>query len=488
MLLIVERTERASQKGSYAMSGRVLLVDSVSTNRIILKVKLSAAYYDVTQAHSLEEAVALLPGAQPDLILVNARSLKQDAQICLERLRPEADGIDPPVVLLAETPDDALRVSALRAGFDDILSLPAKENFMQARLRGLMRRRHTAQTLQAHSVTARALGFAETQQAFERKAQISVISTDVAIAANLRGTLGQMLPQNISVIDSEKLMAHIEMSGNTSGQTDLCIVDVRNMFPEDALRLVADLRATAAMQNCPILPFVKDDAGNLAAALLDMGLDDILFASHSPAEIALRVVSQVHEKRATDNMRDHIQNSLQAAVTDPLTGLYNRRYALSFLKGLLSRKQDSGKTFAVMVADLDHFKRINDTYGHAAGDAVLTHVAEALGGQLDQTDLVARIGGEEFLIVLPDTTRFKTNDVAKGLCKAVRSLTLPLPGQAEQVAVTISIGVTLSNASERADMPIDARVSSLLEQADQALYRSKACGRNTVTLAARSAA
>jgi two-component system cell cycle response regulator len=152
------------------------------------------------------------------------------------------------------------------------------------------------------------------------------------------------------------------------------------------------------------------------------------------------------------------------------------------------RKKDANTTFAVMVADLDHFKRINDTYGHAAGDAVLRHVAEALGRQLVQNDLVARIGGEEFLIVLPDTTRFKTHHVARSLCKAVGSLALPLSGQAEKIAVTISIGVTLSNVSDRPSMPIDAHVSSLLEQADQALYRSKACGRNTVTLAARSAA
>lgn len=470
------------------MSGRVLLIDSVSTNRIILKVKLSAAYYDVTQAHSLDDALRVLPRAQPDLIIVNAESLKEDAKTCLARLRPEADGADPPIVLFSENPDDMQRVCALQAGFDDILCLPAQENFMLARLRGLMRRRHDAQGLRTHSVTARALGFAETQKAFERAANISVVSADKGIAATLRDPLVQMIRSKVSTIDTETLLAQVGSSDANLCQTDLCIVDLRDMIREDALRLVADLRAAPVMQYSPILPLVADNAGNLAAGLLDMGLNDVLFASHSALETALRVCTQLHHKRARDDMRTHIQDSLQAAVTDPLTGLYNRRYALSYLRGLLNTPEDAQKTFAVMVADLDHFKRINDTYGHAAGDTVLAEVANSLSHRMSGVDLVARIGGEEFLIIMPDTSRFEAHQMAKELCRTVRSLSHPLPGHPDLVGVTISIGVTLARAADLHDLPADARAAALLDQADQALYRSKACGRNTVTLASRTAA
>ncbi|MFK7938819.1 MAG: diguanylate cyclase [Roseovarius sp.] len=470
------------------MSGKVVLIDNVSTNRIILKVKLSAAYYDVVQCSTLEDAVAVLPGVQPDLIMINAQTLEGEAAQCLNTLRLDAENDAPPVVLFAESPSEALRITALNAGFDDVLGLPAQENYMLARLRGLIRSHRDTQSLRLQTTAARALGFAEQQHGFERRAHVSVVTDDRVSAERYWCALDKLVTHKITTSNPDTLMGRTKYRGADPCKSDMCIADLRHLRSEDALQLVADLRSSSAMQDTPILPLVAQDARKLAASLLDMGFNDVLFAHYSMQEISLRLAEQLRHKRASDDMRKQIRHSIQAAMTDPLTGLYNRRYAMSYLKGLLVTPGDADQTLAVMVADLDHFKQINDTYGHAAGDAVLAQVSHALGAALSENDLVARIGGEEFLIILTDTSRFEAHHMAEKLCRTIQRMTHSVPGGTDPIGVTISIGVTLCKASDLSSVPMDARASKVLEQADRALYRSKAGGRNTVTLSARTAA
>ena len=246
---------------------------------------------------------------------------------------------------------------------------------------------------------------------------------------------------------------------------DMVIADMREATRENALRLVADLRASIGGRDCPILPLLAADADDLAATLLDMGASDILFDGISAEEMALRLSIQLDQKRATDQLRDQIRGSLQAAVTDPLTGLYNRRYALSYLKCMLTEDGNANRNFAVMVADLDHFKSINDTYGHAAGDTVLAQVASTLSDKLRAQDLVARIGGEEFLIIVPDTSRGEAHRIAKTLCQAVQTLELQLAETGMPIAVTISIGVTLASAAPQNGVNSESQTRTLLELA-----------------------
>ncbi len=168
-------------------------------------------------------------------------------------------------------------------------------------------------------------------------------------------------------------------------------------------------------------------------------------------------------------------------MTDPLTGLHNRRYALPHLARIAERAQTAGRQFAVMVLDLDRFKSINDTWGHGAGDAVLIEVAERLKSNLRAVDLIARIGGEEFLIALPDTTLEAAQATAERLRRVVGDRPVPLPNGNGSIPVTLSIGLALG-----AD-PAAGSVEDLIGLADRALLGSKADGRNQVKVG-RSAA
>ena len=184
-----------------------------------------------------------------------------------------------------------------------------------------------------------------------------------------------------------------------------------------------------------------------------------------------------------------------AAKIDPLTGLYNRRYAEVYLKDILLRARENGRGFTVMMMDIDHFKGVNDRLGHAAGDAVLRDVAKRIRDNLRAVDLVSRHGGEEFLVVLPDIDGNEAVIAADRLRKIVSEQPILL-AESDSVSVTVSVGVAvatpewtsvahrISQASPQFDNPDagDPRIAALLAQADRALYAAKSAGRDCVTI------
>jgi two-component system cell cycle response regulator len=215
-----------------------------------------------------------------------------------------------------------------------------------------------------------------------------------------------------------------------------------------------------------------------AAIALDLGASDILYEPVDTQELAIRIRAQLGRKRQADRLRASLRAGLELAARDSLTGLHNRRYALYQLERMIARP---GRGVAVMMLDLDHFKAINDTHGHVAGDEVLRLVSRRLRAQLRSGDLVARIGGEEFLVALPDSDRAAALDCAERLRRAISETPFDIGGGGS-VTVTLSVGLALS-PSGSAENP-----AALIDRADRALYGSKADGRDQVTLASLPAA
>jgi two-component system cell cycle response regulator len=251
---------------------------------------------------------------------------------------------------------------------------------------------------------------------------------------------------------------------------------------------MSDLRCRGDSRHAAICMVQGDEDATLSAMAFDLGADDLVAPHVDPAELALRLRALLRRKRHGDRLRASVENSMRLAMIDPLTGLYNRRFALAQLGHFLRVMAQPGTAedgdVVVMVIDLDRFKSVNDRWGHSAGDAVLAEVATRLAAQMEDGDLLARIGGEEFLVALPSATLAEAGRRAEQLRDAVRAPSVTLPGGG-QLDVTISIGLALSG--RRRPGSFADPVADVIDRADRALLIAKSEGRDQVTVSRTAA-
>lgn len=459
------------------MGGKILIVDDVATNRIVLKVKLASAFYETVQASGGVEALNLARQMRPDLVLLDVELPDMSGIEVCEQLKADPATRDIPVVMITAFHDMARKMEALQAGAEEVFWKPLDEMVLLARLRSLLRARETAEQLGLRDGTYRELGFAEAAQPFGDQALVGLVAGRMETALAWKRDLQPLLSDRILVLDREAALGDF-----ANGKVpDVFVVAADLARPGDGLRLMSELRSRAGTRYSAVCVMLPAEARETAAVALDLGASDLIEAQADPAEMALRIRTQIARKRQSDRLRNSLADGLRLAMTDPLTGLHNRRYALPHLARIAERAATAGRQFAVMVLDLDRFKSINDSFGHAAGDAVLIEVAARLKSNLRAVDLIARIGGEEFLIALPDTTLEAAQATAERLRRVVGDRPVPLQKGNGSVAVTLSIGLALG-----AD-PAAGTVEDLIGLADRALLGSKADGRNQVKVG-RSAA
>jgi two-component system, cell cycle response regulator len=456
------------------MVGKILIVDDVATNRIVMKVKLAAAGYQPLLVADGASCLELVRQETPDLILLDMTLPDMSGLEVLQRLRAMAGLRRVAVVMLASGCDPAARIRAFELGADDVLAKPVDDQTLMARIRSFMRAGTLLAGLGAHQHDFEVLGLAEPAQAFHRPGLIAVLS--------LQPELGAALQQDLAVHLRDRVVVMTPAEALGEGPApDVFVLDADIDGKGSGLRLMSELRSRAATRHASICIMIPRDSAFVPAVAFDLGANDLVSARVSRHELALRLSRLLARKAEEDRLRASLEDGLRLAMIDPLTGLHNRRYGLAQLAVISASAQARGQDFAVMVADLDRFKSVNDRFGHAAGDAVLVEVASRMAVNLRQGDVLARIGGEEFLIVLPDTTLAEAEAIGRRLCENVEQSEIAL-GSAEALHVTISIGLAVSLASQPR-----AGVAQIIDHADRALLQAKAEGRNQVTIGRNAA-
>ena len=453
----------------------LLVVDSIATNRVAMKVELSSSWYDVNVASTGEEAIDKIKQLKPNLVLVNNTLSDMHIAEISATLKAQL-GLDaPPILALTELAET--RETLLRSGVEDVLTLPVDHSFLVARIRSILRTRAAESEWRLRDSTTRALGFAEPLQSFQ-----SVISVMCMHGQKIDAplyTLGLANDKGIA-FRCEQVSFALRDQASTTGAS-VIILGLPESAPERALSILSDLRAGANTRQSAIIAIVPKDRPDLAAQALDLGADDAALDTIPPGELVLRTRRLNTRRQATNGMRKIVIDGAEAATRDHLTGLYNRRYALPQLERVMEQARLSGRPFTVMIADLDHFKRVNDWYGHKAGDAVLVECARRLQDNVRSTDLLARIGGEEFLIVMPNCDQNFARKTALRLCQHISDIPVRIPDLDKTVPMTVSIGMTMCDPG---DPNVGARrmrrvsSSELLCRADKALYKAKETGRN----------
>lgn len=465
------------------MHGKVLIIDPIATHRIVLRVKLAASQYEVLQASSITEAMRVVGRTRPDLILCATSLPDGRPDKMLARMRKAGLTGKVPIIAIGAPVDPAERVRLLGAGFDDVLARPVDHPLLLARARSLLRSYASTSEWQLREGTSRALGFAEHSAGFGPSAHIRIVTRTPHLHDAWRQELAPLLPAKASVSTPSEPVQAAE-DGTTPDAFLLITTPGRD---HETLSLLASLRSHAATRHSVIMVAQEEAPAPLGAQMLDMGASDLAPFGATLDEISIRLRTLLARKMMTDALRATVRTGIEASVLDPLTGLHNRRYAIPHVTRIAERAQRTGKPFALMIADMDHFKHINDKYGHAAGDAVLIEVAQRLRSNLRAVDLVARIGGEEFLMMLPGVGLENARKAATRLCRRVGTPPITIPGHHQPITATVSIGMFVCDLETGLPNGMALTAEALIDRADKALYDAKAEGRNRVTLS-RSAA
>lgn len=454
------------------MSARILVVDDIPANVKLLEARLSAEYFDVITASNGTEALQIAARAECDIILLDVMMPDLDGFEVCRRLKSDPATHFIPVVMVTALDSPADRVRGLDAGADDFLTKPVSDVVLIARVRSLTRLKMMTDELRMRAITSHEIGI----QSPEREAIADqgrggrVLLVDDRPASYER--LARMLTEEHTV-DVETNPADALFHA-AEGNYDLLIVSL-GLENFDGLRLCSQARSLERTRHVPILAVSEADNNPRLLRGLEIGVNDYLLRPVDKNELLARARTQIRKRRYTDHLRDNVQHSIEAAITDALTGLHNRRYMETHLATLAEQAGARGKPLALMILDIDFFKSINDGYGHDAGDDVLREFAVRIRKSIRGIDLACRYGGEEFVIVMPETDMHVAGIVAERLRKSIACDPFVIEKGLRRLDVTISIGIaTLDRKGEP--------ISDVIKRADQALYRAKRDGRNRVVL------
>jgi two-component system, cell cycle response regulator len=452
------------------MTARILVVDDVPANVKLLEARLSAEYFDVITAMSGEEALTICERAECDLVLLDVMMPDMDGFEVCRRLKTNPATQHIPVIMVTALDQPSDRVRGLEVGADDFLTKPIPEMALTARVRSLSRLKMLTDELRMRAVTSRDIGIdspeRETIADTGRGGRILIVDDRPGSYERISGVLAEEHTVDLEANPNEALFRAAD------GNYDLLIVSL-GLENFDALRLCSQVRSIDRTRNLPILAVTDPDSSARMVRGLDIGVNDYLMRPIDKNELLARARSQIRKRRYTERLRDNVQMSIEMAITDALTGLFNRRYMESHLGTLIEQAMSRGKPLTALVLDIDFFKSVNDTHGHDAGDDVLREFALRIKRSIRGIDLACRYGGEEFVVIMPETDMAVAAMVAERLRRRIAADPFAIQQGARTIPITISIGIAAMRGK-------DDNAASILKRADNALYQAKRDGRNRV--------
>ncbi len=451
------------------MTAQILIVDDVAANIKLLEAKLASEYYDVLTAKDGFEALDAAKHNKPDLILLDVMMPGMDGFEACKKLKEDNELAHIPVVMVTALSEKSDRLKGLEAGADDFITKPINDMALFARVKSLIRIKMLLDELRLRDKTGAQMGIKpiESNTSVDG-ANVLLVDDDEVQGKQVVSRLGENFKVDWMNAPDEALQKAL------SGSYDAIIISTM-LTDADGLRLASQIKGHEQTRNVPLLVFVDEDDQALMFKALELGINDYLTVPVDKNEMTARLRTQIRRKKYQEALKAQYQQSISMAVTDGLTGLYNRHYLNTHLENMVRQALANRKNLALMIMDMDHFKSVNDTHGHDAGDMVLKQLAGLITHEARSTDLVARFGGEEFVVLMPETDPNAALGAANRLREKVEKMAFQI-NNGQTINRTVSIGI--ASLHPDGDSP-----EALLKRADEALYSAKHGGRNTVKVA-----
>ncbi len=449
------------------MAGHILVIDDAAINRIMLEVRLSQLSYQVGLLCSIAE---IDQSQTYDAVIVAGRCLGGDVRLTLDSLRRRLKA-PAPIMVLLDQGDGLTTADALEAGADDTMRRTANPAELVARLRALTRRDGFGLS------GAAPLSYRGQFTEQVPHAPVLVVGANQKVATEVAHTLraewrGPIISSGWA--DATRFFAQ-------PAPPEVVVFAVSDTDPFPAAHLLVALRAHRASSKVAILGVFDSALERHGLEVMNMGADDLYLGPIEPREVGLRIKALLRHQARVKAEQAALHQGFAESQLDPLTGLQNRRGAMPGLARESERARRNGQLLALMLADVDHFKRINDTFGHAAGDRALIEISRRLHAALPDAPVLARIGGEEFLAATSVKNADEARAIAEEMRHAISSVPVALSSSVGPIALTISVGVQLYAEGITG-------IETALHGADDALYAAKSDGRNRVCFSPLSAA
>lgn len=452
------------------MTARILVVDDIAANVKLLEVRLVAEYFEVLTAFNGPDAIAACAAGKVDVVLLDVMMPDMDGFEVCRRLKADPATAHIPVVMVTALDHVSDRVRGLEAGADDFLTKPVNDLQLATRVKSLVRLKVLTDELRLRASSTHHFGvddlLGRPDPTHGAMPKVLLVDEHTSSAADICALLDGYADIQIATDPHSGLFSAAEGAFE-------CVIVSTGFSDFDPLRLCSQLRSLDRTRALPIVLLVGEKEEHCIIRALELGINDYLTRPLAREELIARLRTQVRRKRYNDALRQSVAHSIEMAVTDGLTGLYNRRYLDGYLPRLVERAAARRRPLSLLITDIDRFKRINDTHGHDGGDAVLREFARRLNRCVRGIDLACRFGGEEFVIVMPDTDVALAEMVAERIRVEIAQTPFALDDAGGTVPVTVSVGV--SSLGREGDT-----VGALMKRADLALYDAKMSGRNRV--------
>ncbi|MBF0451236.1 MAG: response regulator [Candidatus Magnetomorum sp.] len=458
---------------AFTQRRKILIVDDERLNVKMLERQLKEYNYEILSAYCGEDALDLARNELPDLIILDIMMPGIDGFEVTRDIRSDKMTADIPIILLTVLDSKEDRIRGLNIGADDFLNKPIMFEELLARVRSLLRLKAFHEQVKGYKKIRQSFFPPDcvTQKDPQSDDDTLLIlvqqsdDTDENIDQWIEGSPFDIIrqrdiPKTLSIINNK----HISV----------VLID-DSVSKKDVHYLCQSIRNVAHQKNTQIV--FLSGAENLDQYIDDNihCPDDFVVKPFSASELNARLMVMSKKKKRLDSLSHRFENALHAAMTDPLTTLYNKNYFYHFLDKEVRRVKRHKTPLAIMMIDIDNFKAINDQYGHLIGDIILKDTAQLIKKCIREVDMAARFGGEEFTVILPYTDEAGAIIVGERIKNAVAQYIYEYPGSDTTYHITVSIGIVICQ-----NHPLDGK--TMVQMADDLMYQSKHKGKNLVTV------